>query len=156
MRALIQRVKRASVSVDGNITGAIDHGLLVFLGITHDDDASITSWMAEKILSLRIFPDEQGKMNRHLNEVGGGLLVVSQFTLYADAAHGRRPSFSLAAPRAVAEPLYEKFVAICRQHIAPVATGSFGADMDVSLVNWGPVTIWLDSVTKPGSESERS
>ncbi|SMC06049.1 D-tyrosyl-tRNA(Tyr) deacylase [Sulfobacillus thermosulfidooxidans DSM 9293] len=151
MRALIQRVKRASVSVDGNITGTIDHGLLVFLGITHDDDLSTASWMAEKILSLRIFPDEQGKMNRHVSEVGGGLLVVSQFTLYADAAHGRRPSFSKAAPRAIAEPLYEEFVAICRQHIAPVATGSFGADMDVSLVNWGPVTIWLESVTKPGN-----
>ena len=146
MRAVIQRVKRATVSVDNRIIGAIGQGLAVFLGVTHDDDHGAVCWMADKIVSLRVFSDDQGKMNKSVCDVAGGLLVVSQFTLYGDVAKGRRPSFTQAASRETAEPLYDEFVRLCRQSVSLVETGSFGTDMDVTLTNWGPVTIWLDSL----------
>lgn len=149
MRALIQRVKRASVTTEGIVVGTIGQGLVVLLGLTHDDDLPTVQWMAQKVLSMRIFPDEHGKMNRNVGDMGGGILVVSQFSLYANAIKGRRPNFADAAPSHIAEPLYDEFVSRCSQIHTPVETGRFGADMDVSLVNWGPVTIWLDSEMKP-------
>ncbi|MCL4319336.1 MAG: D-aminoacyl-tRNA deacylase [Firmicutes bacterium] len=145
MRSVIQRVKRASVCVENRVIASITQGLVVFLGVCHDDDSSRVHWMADKVTSLRIFPNEQGKMNKSVSQVAGGLLIVSQFTLYANTIKGRRPSFTEAAVRETAEPLYNEFVNVCRQSISLVETGWFGRDMDVTLVNWGPVTIWLDS-----------
>ena len=145
MRAVIQRVGRASVTSGGKVLGSIGPGLLVLVGVTRSDGAETARWLAEKILRLRIFEDEAGKMNRSVEDVGGGILVVSQFTLYGDAARGNRPSFTAAAPPEVAEPLYETFVAALRSMTPlPVATGSFGATMEVTLVNDGPVTILLE------------
>ncbi len=145
MRAVIQRVGRASVTSGGELLGSIGLGLLVFVGVTRGDDSGTVRWMAEKILRLRIFEDEAGKMNRSVEDVGGGILVVSQFTLYGDAARGNRPSFTAAAPPEAARPLYEEFVAALGSMTSlPVATGSFGASMEVSLVNDGPVTILLE------------
>jgi D-tyrosyl-tRNA(Tyr) deacylase len=145
MRAVIQRVSRASVSVDGEMVGAIESGLLVLLGIARDDTAQDIAYLAEKIATLRICEDAEGRMNLSVAETGGGALVVSQFTLYGDARRGRRPSWSEAAPPEIAEPLYEQFVAVLRQRVARVATGTFRAMMQVELVNDGPVTILLDS-----------
>lgn len=145
MRAVLQRVSRAKVTVDNTLVGEIGPGLLVLLGITHDDTTKQVQWLAEKIVHLRIFPDEQDKMNRSLLDVAGSLLVVSQFTLYGDCAKGRRPSFIDAAPPEIAIPLYESYVDALRELGATVETGRFGAMMDVELVNDGPVTLILES-----------
>lgn len=145
MRAVLQRVTRAQVTVDGEITGAIERGLVVLLGVAHDDTKADADYLAPKIASLRIFDDSEGRMNVSLKDSDGGLLVVSQFTLYGDVRRGLRPSWSDAAPPEVAEPLYEYFVAASRKQIARVATGSFRKTMQVELVNDGPVTILLDS-----------
>src|SRR5512146_2921291 len=139
VRAVIQRVGRASVTSEGKVLGAIGPGLLVFVGVAPGDGAATVLWMAEKILRLRIFEDEAGKMNRSVEEVGGGILVISQFTLLGDAARGNRPSFTGAAAPAAAAPLYDAMVRHLREAAnVPVATGSFGAEMEVALVNDGP------------------
>ena len=140
----MQRVSRAAVRVDGQTVGAIGRGFLVLVGLKPDDSETTLRWMAEKLVGLRVFGDAEGKMNLALGDVGGALLVVSQFTLYGDASKGRRPSFIDAAPPAVAEPLYEKFVAMLRALGANVETGKFGAMMDVELVNDGPVTLVIE------------
>jgi D-tyrosyl-tRNA(Tyr) deacylase len=145
MRAVVQRVSRASVTVDGCITGEIAGGLISLLGVGHDDSSSVAISMAEKIANLRIFEDDQRKMNRSLLDVKGSALVVSQFTLYGDARGQRRPSFVAAAPAEQAKNLYEEFAAALRRLGVIVATGVFGAMMSVELVNEGPVTILLDS-----------
>jgi D-tyrosyl-tRNA(Tyr) deacylase len=144
MRVLVQRVTRAEVRVAGEVVGRVGVGLLLLVGLTHDDDESRLAWMAERVLGLRIFPDAEGRMNRALGESGGALLVVSQFTLYGDARKGKRPSFVDAARPEVAAPLYERFVALLRAGGSEVATGTFGAEMEVELVNDGPVTLWLE------------
>jgi D-tyrosyl-tRNA(Tyr) deacylase len=149
MRALVQRVTRAAVSVDGVITGEIGKGLLVFCGVAGSDTDADSDWLARKIVSLRIFDDEAGVMNRSLAEAGGTLLAVSQFTLYASTRKGARPSYSAAAPPEIAAPKFEQFVrALEAASGARVATGVFGARMEVSLVNDGPVTLWLDSANR--------
>lgn len=145
MRAVIQRVSRAEVRVGGVAVGAIGGGLLVLLGVAPDDTPRRAAWLADKVVNLRIFADADGKMNRSLLDVAGGCLVVSQFTLYGDAAKGRRPSFVGAAGPEVAVPLYEAFLDAVRAHGVPVAAGRFGADMQVELVNDGPVTLILDA-----------
>ena len=144
MRVLLQRVARAEVRVGDRITGRIGRGYLLLVGLTHADDEARLQWMAEKVAGLRLFGDAEGKMNLALDEVGGALLVVSQFTLYGDAQKGRRPSFVDAARPEVAIPLYERFVALLRERGLIVETGEFGAMMDVELVNDGPVTLWLE------------
>lgn len=145
MRAVLQRVTRASVRVEGVTVGHIDDGLVVLLGVAGADERADASYLAEKIAALRIFDDAEGRMNLSVQEMGGGLLVVSQFTLYGDVRRGRRPSWSDAAPPEVAEPLYEFFVAEARRLVARVETGSFRRMMEVELVNDGPVTLLLDS-----------
>lgn len=146
MRALIQRVSHAKVEVGQEMTGQIGPGLLVLLGVTHNDGESDMDWLIRKIIQLRIFRDEEGKMNKSVADTQGGILVVSQFTLYADCKKGNRPSFIRSAPPADAEALYERFVEQLRASFdGPVATGQFGAMMEVSLLNDGPVTIMLDS-----------
>ncbi len=145
MRALIQRVSRASVTVDGKVVGEIGRGLLVLLGIGMGDGEAQVKTLAEKIVHLRIFEDDEGKMNRSVLDVGGQVLVVSQFTLYADVRRGRRPSFTNAAPPSMAEPLVERFKDAVASYGLTVADGVFGAYMRVELLNDGPVTIWLDS-----------
>ncbi|HUF28244.1 MAG TPA: D-aminoacyl-tRNA deacylase [Gemmatimonadaceae bacterium] len=149
MRLLLQRVSRAEVRIResagrSRLAGHIDRGLLLLVGFTHADGDEEVAWMAEKVLGLRLFPDEDDKMNRSLAEAGGALLVVSQFTLYGDARKGRRPSFVDAARPEVAIPLYKGFIALLRDGGAAVETGEFGAMMDVELVNDGPVTLWLE------------
>ncbi|HWC73981.1 MAG TPA: D-aminoacyl-tRNA deacylase [Gemmatimonadales bacterium] len=147
MRVVLQRVSRAAVRIGDRIAGQIGPGFLVLAGFAPTDTDATLGWMADKILGLRLFGDAEGKMNRDLTEVGGGVLVVSQFTLYGDASKGRRPSFIDAAPPNVAIPLYEKFVALLEEKSAgkiPVATGEFGAMMEVELVNDGPVTLLLE------------
>ena len=144
MRLLLQRVSRAEVRVGGRVTGRINQGYLLLVGLTHSDTASQLEWMAEKIAGLRLFADADGKMNLGLSDVGGAVLVVSQFTLYGDSAKGRRPSFVDAARPEIAKPLYDRFVALLRERALPVETGEFGAMMDVELVNDGPVTLWLE------------
>jgi D-aminoacyl-tRNA deacylase len=145
MRAVIQRVTRASVTVDGAVVGEIGNGLVVLLGIARDDSEKDASYLIEKIAALRIFDDEAGVMNVSVRDLGGALLIVSQFTLYGDVRRGLRPSWIDAAAPEVAEPLYDFFVAQARKLIARVATGSFRAMMLLELVNDGPVTILLDS-----------
>ncbi len=146
MRVLIQRVAFASVVVDETVTGAIDGGLLLLVGITHHDDEAVADRMADKIVKLRIFSDDAGLMNRSVLDVNGGILAVSQFTLYADARKGNRPSYTGAARPEHASPAFDRFVGKLATRLGrPVATGIFGADMKVTLVNDGPVTIWLDS-----------
>jgi len=145
MRAVVQRVTRASVTVDNEIVGEIDFGLLVLLGIARDDGESDADYLADKIAALRIFDDEEGKMNRSVQDISGGLLIVSQFTLYGDVRRGLRPSWSDAAAPTAAEPLYDYFVTRCRANVSNVGTGSFRRMMQVELVNDGPVTILLDS-----------
>jgi D-tyrosyl-tRNA(Tyr) deacylase len=145
MRACIQRVRQASVTVGGEVVGQIDRGLLVLLGVATDDTPEDAWQLAEKICQLRIFDDDAGKMNWSLEEVGGAMLVVSQFTLLGDCRKGRRPSFIQAASSPVGERLYESFVAAVSQRGIEVETGRFRAHMDVALVNDGPVTILLDS-----------
>jgi D-aminoacyl-tRNA deacylase len=145
MRAVLQRVTRACVSVEGETVGEIGPGLVVLLGIARDDTERDARYLVEKTTALRVFDDEEGRMNRSVVESGGSLLVVSQFTLYGDVRRGRRPSWIEAAPPEVAEPLYEFFVAEARRSVARVETGSFRRMMQVGLVNDGPVTILLDS-----------
>ena len=145
MRAVIQRVTQASVSVDGEIKGAIGAGFLALIGVEAGDGEADLRYIADKVPNLRVFEDEQGKMNRSLMDVGGELLAVSQFTLLGDARGGRRPSFIAAARPEAADPLYERLVADWRARGIRVETGVFGADMKVALVNDGPVTILLDS-----------
>ena len=144
MRVLLQRVSRAEVRVGDRVTGRIGTGYLLLVGLRKSDDERTLAWMAEKVAGLRLFADDEGKMNRALADVGGALLVVSQFTLYGDARKGRRPSFVDAARPETAIPLYERFVALLRAGGAVVETGEFGAMMDVELVNDGPVTLWLE------------
>ena len=144
MRVLLQRVSRAEVRVGTRITGRIERGYLLLVGLTHGDGESALAWMADKIVGLRLFADADEKMNLALADVDGALLVVSQFTLYGDAAKGRRPSFIDAARPEVAIPLYERFVALLRERGPRVETGEFGAMMYVELVNDGPVTLWLE------------
>ncbi|MFH1811967.1 MAG: D-aminoacyl-tRNA deacylase [Pseudomonadota bacterium] len=145
MRSVVQRVSRASVRVDGEIMGAIDQGLLVLLAAGQRDTERDTAWMAEKITGLRIFEDEQGKMNHSVVDTGGGLLVVSQFTLFGDCRRGKRPSFTEALEPEKAQSLIEDFVRLVRHVVPRVETGRFRAMMDVESVNQGPVTILLDS-----------
>jgi D-tyrosyl-tRNA(Tyr) deacylase len=144
MRVVLQRAARAEVRIAGQITGRIERGVVVLVGFTSGDGEDEVAWMAEKIVGLRIFPDDEDKMNRSVADVGGALLVVSQFTLYGDAAKGRRPSFVGAARPAEAIPLYERFLALLRGTGIRVETGTFGASMQVELVNDGPVTLWLE------------
>jgi D-tyrosyl-tRNA(Tyr) deacylase len=141
---LLQRVTRAEVRVDDRVTGRIDRGFLLLVGITHDDDEARLTWMADKLVGLRLFQDADDKMNLALADVGGAVLVVSQFTLYGDASKGRRPSFIDAARPEVAIPLYERFIALLRARGLRVETGEFGAMMQVDLINDGPVTLWLE------------
>lgn len=146
MRAVVTRVSQAKVEIDGQTTGEIGQGFLVLLGIAPSDTPAQAEKLADKVCGLRVFADEAGKMNRNLEAVGGSLLVVSQFTLYADVK-SRRPGFTGAAKPDIAVPLYELFLQKCRDRGFPVAHGTFGADMAVSSVNDGPVTIWLDTDT---------
>lgn len=145
MRAVVQRVKSASVTVDGELVSEIGAGVLVFLGVAHDDTATELEYIANKVANLRIFEDEDGKMNRSLLETGGAALVVSQFTLYGDCRKGRRPSFINAARPEVANTVYEQFITLLKQQGIPTQGGTFQAMMDVQLINDGPVTILLDS-----------
>ena len=146
MRALIQRVSEARVTIHGTVSGEIGQGLLILLGITEGDDQAAIDWLCGKISRLRIFSDEEGLMNRSVTDVNGGLLVVSQFTLFASTKKGNRPSFIRSAKPPVAIPLYERFLTTLGETAGrPVATGEFGAEMQVSLVNDGPVTIWIDT-----------
>jgi len=144
MRAVVTRVSQASVTIDGQVTGEIGQGFLVLLGIAPTDTPAQAERLADKVCGLRVFEDEQGKMNRNLESVGGALLVVSQFTLYADVK-SRRPGFTGAARPETARPLYEHFMESCRARGFPVAHGTFGADMAVFSVNDGPVTLWMDT-----------
>jgi D-tyrosyl-tRNA(Tyr) deacylase len=144
MRVLLQRVSRAEVRVGTRVTGRIERGYLLLVGLTHEDGEDALVWMADKVVGLRLFADADDKMNLALADVDGALLVVSQFTLYGDAARGRRPSFIDAARPETAVPLYERFVALLRERGVRVETGEFGAMMDVELVNDGPVTLWLE------------
>ena len=144
MRVVLQRVAGASVAIDGRVVGSIDRGFCLLVGFTHGDTPVQVDWMAEKIAGLRLFSDAEGKMNLGLQEVGGAVLVVSQFTLYGDVVKGRRPSFVDAARPDVAIPLYQHFVTSLRNRGLEVATGEFGADMKVQIQNDGPVTLILD------------
>ena len=145
MVALVQRVSEASVEVDGQIIGSIGCGLLILLGVHRDDTEAEADWVARKCANLRVFPDEDGKMNRSLKEVGGQALVVSQFTLYGDVSRGHRPSFTESAPPEKAERLYQYFVERLAQELGQkVPTGVFGAMMRVHLINDGPVTLWVE------------
>ena len=148
----MQRVSEASVTVDGECIGKIGKGFLVLLGVTHSDTKAEADFLVDKVVNLRIFEDDEGKLNRSLLDVGGELLVVSQFTLYGDARKGRRPSFVDAAPGDVSEPMYDYFVSKLRETGVHVETGRFGADMKVALVNDGPVTLLLekDAVKREG------
>ena len=146
MRAVIQRVRRAKVTVESEITGEIGTGWLVLLGVSPNDSKKDVDWLAEKIANLRAFQDAEGKMNLSVQDVNGSVLVVSQFTLYGDCSKGRRPSFIGAAPPALAEPLYESFAIALKALGVPVATGRFAADMQVELVNDGPVTFALEEL----------
>ena len=153
MRALIQRVSTASVTVDGRTIGAIGPGLLILLGAGTGDGPADAEYLASKAAHLRIFEDAEGKMNRAVGEIGGSVLVVSQFTLFADTRKGRRPSFIDAAPPEVAAPLIDQFAARLQAAGIPVATGQFQAHMQVALINDGPVTIWIDSAERQRSRS---
>ena len=145
MRAVLTRVKSASVTVDGSVIGQIGQGFLILLGVTHEDTEAQAVKLADKLMGLRIFEDENGKMNRSLEDVGGQVLVVSQFTLYGNCKKGRRPEFLAAARPETAIPLYEKFIALCRDKGFSVETGEFGAEMLVESVNDGPVTLIVDT-----------
>lgn len=145
MRAVIQRVKCSSVKVNGEIVGEINRGLNVLLGIAKGDTSEDVKYLKDKIINLRIFEDEEGKLNKSLLDIGGDLLIVSQFTLYGDCRKGRRPNFMEALGGEEAQRLYEEFVSSCKDHIGKVGTGIFGADMDVHIINDGPVTLLLDS-----------
>lgn len=153
MRLVIQRVREARVIVDGRTSGAIVRGLLVFIGIARSDTQKDAEYLVEKLLGLRIFPDEDGKMNRDVREAGGSLLLVSQFTLYGDCRRGRRPSFDQAAAPEYAAELYNYFLELARKGPVPVETGVFQASMQVHLVNDGPVTLLMDSADRPNRQS---
>lgn len=144
MKFVIQRVKNAQVDVDNKTVGKIDNGFLVLIGITHTDTKEIADYLAKKLINLRVFEDDNGKMNLSLNDINGSLLLVSQFTLYADCSGGNRPSFTEAAKPDFANELYEYIISECKKKIDKVETGIFGADMKVSLLNDGPVTIILE------------
>ena len=161
MRALLQRVRKASVTVAGETVGEIEHGILLFVGVTHGDTRADADWLAKKAAGLRIFEDEAGKMNKSLLDIGGDALVVSQFTLYADCRKGRRPGFDLAGDPAAANELYEDFAERLKaEGVGHVATGRFGADMLVSLENDGPATFLLShpweysTTTNPNAEAD--
>ena len=145
MRVVLQRIAHASVTVDGEIIGKIQRGFLLLVGVTHDDVMEDMEYLVRKIVQMRIFEDEEGKLNRSIQDIGGEILSVSQFTLYADTKKGNRPSFSKAAPGDVALKMFEQFNGLLRDTGIPVETGQFGADMKVELLNDGPVTILLDS-----------
>lgn len=147
MRAVLQRVCRAKVTVETEITGEIAAGWLVLLGVAPNDSRKEIAWLADKIANLRAFADAEGKMNLSVHDIGGSVLIVSQFTLYGDCMKGRRPGFTGAALPAIAEPLYEEFVTALKSLGVPVSTGRFGADMQVELVNDGPVTFVIDTPT---------
>ncbi|HEY8198539.1 MAG TPA: D-aminoacyl-tRNA deacylase [Candidatus Limnocylindrales bacterium] len=147
MRLLLQRVTRASVTVEGEVIGRIGPGLMVLVGVGHDDDEARAEALAGRVADLRIFRDTEGKTNLSLIDVGGSALVISQFTLYGDTRKGRRPSFLDAAPPALGEALYERFADALAARGVPVQRGIFGAEMEVELINDGPMTIWLDSAT---------
>ncbi|MFD1887587.1 D-aminoacyl-tRNA deacylase [Paenibacillus wenxiniae] len=148
MRVVIQRCKQAAVTVNGETVGQIGKGLMVLVGVTHGDTIEDAQYLAGKVAGIRIFEDEAGKMNLGISDIGGEVLSVSQFTLYGDTRKGKRPSFIEAARPEEAIPVYEAFNRALEQHGLTVATGIFGADMDVSLTNWGPVTLIIDSPTK--------
>ncbi|MFD1177059.1 D-aminoacyl-tRNA deacylase [Paenibacillus puldeungensis] len=150
MRIVVQRCKQARVTVGGTTIGSIGNGLMLLVGITHEDTDKDAAYLAEKVAGLRIFEDEAGKMNLSVTDVGGSILSVSQFTLYGDSRKGKRPSFIAAARPEMAAPLYDRFNAMLRDKGLVVETGEFGADMDVELINWGPVTLILDS---PGANA---
>src|SRR5262245_13644390 len=150
MRALLQRVTHASVRVDGEVVGAIGPGMLVLLGVGHDDTPATAEALARRVCELRMFEDEDGRTNRSLLDVGGEALVVSQFTLYADTSRGRRPGFTDAAPPELAADLWGRFAAAAERQGGRVAPGRFGAEMAVELVNDGPFTIWLDTADRAG------
>src|ERR1043166_923275 len=154
MRVLVQRVSRAEVRIGDRVSGRIGLGFLLLVGFSHTDGEAQLTWMADKVVGLRLFADDEDKMNRSVAEVGGSLLVVSQFTLYGDAVKGRRPSFIDAARPEAAIPLYERFVALLRERGVPTETGEFGAMMDVELVNDGPVILWLEQ--RPADLGDRS
>lgn len=145
MKVVVQRCKEAQVMVDGEVTGAISQGLMVLVGVTHEDTEKDAKYLADKVARLRIFEDDEGKMNYSVMEVGGGILSVSQFTLYGDCRKGKRPNFMAAAKPDIAEGLYEQFNRELRDKGLEVATGRFGAMMDVTFTNWGPVTLIIDS-----------
>jgi len=145
MRAVMQRVERASVEIDGRTVAAIGYGMLVLLGVASGDSEADAAWIARKLAEVRIFPDEAGRFNRGVTDLGGAALVVSQFTLFGDTRHGRRPGFTAAAPPEQASPLVERVAALLRDRGVPTQTGEFGAKMRVSLVNDGPVTLLFDS-----------
>lgn len=148
MVALVQRVRSASVEVGGEVVGAIGPGMLILLGVHQTDTEAELDWLVRKCANLRIFPDEEGRMNRSVQQAGGEVLVVSQFTLYGDASRGNRPSFTASAPPEQAEPAYERFIARMAEELGrPVPSGVFGAMMDVHLVNDGPVTLWVEKRT---------
>jgi D-tyrosyl-tRNA(Tyr) deacylase len=146
VRVVVQRVKHSSVAVDANIVGKINEGLLILLGIKNGDTEKDVTWLANKVVSLRIFEDENGKMNKELKEINGSILLISQFTLYGDCVKGKRPSFIEAAKPEIAIPLYEKFIDTLKNQGINVETGIFGADMKVDLLNDGPVTLVIDSI----------
>lgn len=148
MRIVVQRCKSAKVTVEGNVIGNIDHGLVLLVGITHEDTEKDALYLAEKVSGLRIFEDQEGKLNHSVIDVGGAILSVSQFTLYGDCRKGKRPNFMAAAKSDVAAPLYDRFNELLRDKGLIVETGEFGAEMDVELINWGPVTLILDSPTQ--------
>lgn len=147
MRAVVTRVRHASVTIDGAVTGSIGRGFLILLGVTHTDTEAEARKLADKICSLRIFEDENGKMNLGLDSVSGELLIISQFTLYGSCRHGRRPDFLAAARPETAVPLYERFITLCKEKGLGVQTGEFGADMKVDSLNDGPLTLILDTDT---------
>lgn len=144
MRVVVQRVSRASVTIEGVVTGRCGRGLLLLVALKGDETEQDLAWMVNRCVGLRIFPDDEGKMNRSLDEVGGGILAISQFTLYGDCRKGRRPSFIGAGDPAVSEKLFDRFLDLLRDAGVPVATGRFGAMMQVELVNDGPVTLIID------------
>ena len=148
MRVVLQRVAHASVTVEEKVIGKIERGFLLLVGVTHDDAMEDMEYLVRKIVQMRIFEDEEGKLNRSIQDIGGEILSVSQFTLYADTKKGNRPSFSKAAPGDVALEMFEQFNGLLRETGIPVETGQFGADMKVELLNDGPVTILLDSKTR--------
>lgn len=145
MKCVLQRVNRASVSVDGKICGEIEKGILVFLGVCDEDTEQDIKWLADKIIGLRIFEDENEKMNFSLADIGGGLLIISQFTLFGNCKKGRRPDFTSAGNPEIAKAMYEKFIDYCQKSFKDVESGIFGADMKVDLENDGPVTLIIDS-----------